>query len=281
MVLALVAVKSTCAQEKPSLLWEVTGNGLKKSSYLYGTIHLICPDHFFVNDVTKKAFEKAEQLVLELDVSDPDEIAQMAKVIFLPEGETLSSYMDEESKELVDAFLKSKVGIGLSAIDNFKPVAINSMIMPSLLACVGNEQPASYERTFMQMAKEQEMELVPLEKVKEQMDVFDKLPNEIQAKEIVETIKDPAKYKEEWDQMVNAYKAQDVDKVYQLFTETVEDQDYTDRLVTDRNKNWIPDIEKLAKDKSSFIAVGAAHLGGPEGVIKLLRKKGYRVKPVY
>lgn len=83
-VILLVFGVKTQAQTSPklenSLLWEVSGNGLSKPSYLYGTIHMICSSDYFLTDKTKKALESAEKLVLEINFSDPKEMSQMQQL---------------------------------------------------------------------------------------------------------------------------------------------------------------------------------------------------------
>jgi uncharacterized protein YbaP (TraB family) len=81
--------------------------------------------------------------------------------------------------------------------------------------------------------------------------------------------------------MIAAYKSQDVEKLYLGAVEDEKsDPDFQKKLLDDRNTAWIPKIEAFVKDKPTFIAVGAGHLGGKNGVIQLLRAKGYDVKAI-
>jgi uncharacterized protein len=85
---------------------------------------------------------------------------------------------------------------------------------------------------------------------------------------------------EEFKKLVAIYKQQDVEGLFKLTTASPELMDAQNDLLVKRNNNWIPVMQKNMEAKACFFAVGAAHLGGDIGVINLLRKQGYTVKPV-
>ena len=122
-----------------------------------------------------------------------------------------------------------------------------------------------------------------LETIEEQMAVFDNIPYQEQMDDLLRTAKNGLEEdKAEFDKMQEVYKTKDLNKIMKFMAET-ENKMYGNNasvLLTDRNKNWIPKIEAIAKEKATFFGVGAAHLGGKEGVIMLLRKKGYKVEAV-
>ena len=133
----------------------------------------------------------------------------------------------------------------------------------------------------MKMAKEQGKEIIGVETLEEQLAVFDKIPYKKQAELLVQGITDIDKSKKEFAQMIAAYKKQDLDGFEKIFKESEQGLDeFADVLLLQRNKSWIPVIEREAKEKPTFFAVGAGHLGGKQGVIQLLRQQGYTVKPV-
>ncbi|MNS29687.1 TraB family protein [compost metagenome] len=140
----------------------------------------------------------------------------------------------------------------------------------------------SYEMNFVKMAKEQQKEVLGLETVKEQMNILELMPVKQQADELLKSVKEYASYKIYFQQLIDAYKAHDPDKIYQLSTEgefasTARDNEI---LINSRNKRWVAKIVKIVAEKPTFFAVGIGHLGGPQGVIALLRKRGYSVEPV-
>ena len=130
------------------------------------------------------------------------------------------------------------------------------------------------------MAKEQNKEIYGLETVEDQMQVFEDIPYESQLDDIIEMLQDGDATQEYYDQMIDTYKAEDLNALIKMLNEYYENPEEAKILLDNRNIKWIPKIGEYAKDKSTFFAVGAGHLPGDNGVIKLLKKAGYKVKPV-
>jgi hypothetical protein len=260
-----------------SLLWKISGNGLEKPSYLFGTMHVVCEINF--DDDIIKALDETSQLYLEIDMDDPKLQATMMKGMMMKDGVTLSSLITEEDAIIVNDFLKTNIGTSLKFVDKFKPFMISSMFIPKLLDC----PMKSIEMELVKMSKEQQEEIFGLESVEDQILVFDKIPYKIQAEELVKTAKDNmTSEKAEIKKMLAIYEDEDIEGMLEIMNESenIISSEFDDLLLNDRNSNWIPIIEKVSKDKPTFYAVGAGHLGGEKGVIKLLRKKGYHVEAV-
>ena len=123
-----------------------------------------------------------------------------------------------------------------------------------------------------------------METVGEQLAVFDAIPYQEQMNELVITAKDNMQRdKTELTEMMAIYKSENVEAMV-TFTEKSPNamtSKYGDVLLKNRNQNWISRITTIAKNKPTFFGVGAAHLGGKEGVIALLRKAGFTVEAVY
>lgn len=264
------------AQNK-SLLWEISGNGLSKPSYLYGTIHLICPSDYFLTDSTKAAFAKTDQVYLELDMDDPSMMSKMMKTAMFTDGKKLKDYLSADDYTLLNDFFKQKMGMGLDQMNGMKPFTVMSMLYMTLLSC----QPQSYELVFTQMASNAKKEMLGLETVEFQMGVFDQIPYEKQAALLADMVRKKEESAKEFGQMVALYKAQDVEGLLKVMDNSEWDfNGYEDILLANRNAAWIPIMEKAMQTKPTFFAVGAGHLGGEKGVLSLLKKQGFRVRPV-
>jgi uncharacterized protein YbaP (TraB family) len=141
----------------------------------------------------------------------------------------------------------------------------------------------SYEQALVEVAKKEKDPVWGLETVAEQMAVFDAIPYKVQMSELVKTAKDNmVKDKKELADMIAIYNKKDLNALLD-FTAKSDNHlmsAYNDILLNQRNRNWIPKIEKMAKAKPTFFGVGAAHLAGDNGVIMLLREKGYKVEAV-
>ncbi|WP_322550777.1 TraB/GumN family protein [Flavobacterium psychraquaticum] len=266
------------AQElEKSLLWKISGKGLKSPSYLFGTIHATCDATLDAN--TLKALDETEQLFLEIDMDDEAMPMQMMKYMKMNDDEKLSTLLSAEDFEIVDVFLKENIKMSAKMFDTFKPFMVSAMLMPKLLDC----KYASVESELMRVTKEQNEEVYGLEKVEEQMKVFDAIPYQTQADELLKTAKNGLeKDKIEFQKIMDSYNSKDIEGMLKMMDDSDNKitADNKDVLLNNRNKNWIPIIIKTAKEMPTFFGVGAGHLAGDEGVIKLLRKKGYKVEAV-
>lgn len=274
--LTIILSIGSYAQEK-SLLWQISGNGLSKPSYLFGTIHLICPTDYFMSDATKAAFEKTEQVYLELDMDDPSLMTKMMQTSMFTDGKKLKDYLKTEDYTLLNDYFKQKMGMGLDQINGMKPFTVMSMLYMTLLSC----QPQSYELVFTQMATNAKKEMLGLETVEFQMGVFDQIPYEKQAGMLADMVRKKEESIKEFSEMVALYKQQDIEQLLKLMDESEWDfNGYEDLLLANRNTTWIPVMQKAMQTKPTFFAVGAGHLGGEKGVLSLLKKQGYVVKAV-
>ena len=272
-----ISLFSNAQELEKSLLWKISGNGLKKPSYLFGTIHLTCDTSLDAN--TLNALETTEQLYLELDMDDKSIQMKLMKLMMMKDGAKLSTLLSPEDFKILDEFMKKNLNMSAKLFDSFKPFMISSMLFPKMLDC----KSQSVESELMKITKEQNEEIFGLEKAEDQMKVFDEISYQDQADELLKTVKDNLeKDKKEFQEMITIYQNKDIEGMLKMMSDsdnkiTSENQDI---LLNDRNKKWIPIMVKIMKDKPTFFGVGAAHLAGENGVIKLLRKKGYKVEAV-
>lgn len=273
----LFGISSAQTNEK-SLLWKISGNGLKHHSYLYGTIHVTCDAT--LPEKVKNALDKTDQLCLELDMDDTNMQTEMMSGMMMKNGVTMQSLASKEDFEIVDAFLTKNLGFSAKMLNTLKPFMVSAMLYPKMISC----EMQSVEGELMKFAKEQKEETIGLETVTEQLNVFDAIPYQDQMNELVKTAKsDLDKDRNELNKMLELYKTEDVEAMY-TFTQQSENvltSQFDDELLNSRNQNWIARISKIASEKATFFGVGAAHLGGEKGVINLLRKYGFTVEPVH
>jgi uncharacterized protein YbaP (TraB family) len=260
-----------------SLLWEISGNGLQQPSYLFGTIHMICKKDFFLSDVAKEKFTSSKQIYLELDMDDPQLQVNMMRLMQLPAGESLKSKFGEKSSSKLDSFLNKEMSMRLAVFDRFKPMMLISLIAQRILSCTEME---SYEMSFVKMASQQKKELLGLERIDDQVAVFDAIPDSAEIRSIINMIGNIDEQKVEFNRMVAFYRNQDLKALYKLMIESPEMLGSQELLLDRRNQHWIPVMESAMKKSPTFFAVGAGHLPGNNGVIELLRKQGYTVNPV-
>jgi hypothetical protein len=274
--MAVVSMVNSQTSTDQSLLWEISGNGLKENSYLFGTIHMICPSDFLMDDRIKKAFGDADELIMELDMDDPEMMQKMQQSSVNPGMKNIKSIFSESEIAALNDFLTSKYGAGMDQLGILKPFVLMSMITMKMLPC---EQIENYELFFTNLATAQNKNVGGLETVEFQMALFDEIPEEVQTKEIVKMVTTQDSL-DEFEQMVKAYTAEDINQLYKVITENEMMGNFNEIMLDNRNRNWIPLMEKSMKENQVFFAVGSGHLGGENGVINLLRNQGYQVKAI-
>jgi uncharacterized protein YbaP (TraB family) len=260
-----------------TLLWRISGNGLAKNSYLFGTIHAICSDDFFFSEAAEKALSESEQLALELDMDDPMMLLQVQQSMLMPNGGHLKKLLSETDYERLNRFFKDSVKMDLNMLGMMKPMALAALVYPRLLSC----QTISYEMKLMEMAKKQKKEVIGIETVTDQLKVFDAIPLESQAKMLLEMLDKYGEQANEMQALMATYKKQDINALYEnIKKSSFGAEQFEEVLLTNRNRAWIDKITRLSNEKAVFYALGAGHLGGPNGVIALLRSKGFTIEPV-
>jgi len=271
--------QSNTIAETSGLLYKITGKDLKKPSYLFGTIHIVCPNDMFSMEKLNGYLDQTDQVIMELDMDNTAEMTAMGQGMQMADGKTLKDFLTAEQFAKVDEMFKTYMGFSAENVKQIKPFISSVMIStsPKALGCA----PDSYELSFLKTATEKKKPIEGLETVASQFAAFEKSPLEKQAKALYEMALNPQKSVDQFKQLVAAYKTQDAENLYVLIdTQMKSEKDFQGVLLDERNKDWIPKIEKAIGEKSSFIAVGGGHLGGKNGVVNLLRTKGYKVEAI-
>lgn len=267
-------VETFAQQAAKGLLWEISGNGISQPSYIFGTIHLICFDKFFLPTHTEEKFKTAQQIFLEVDMDDPQMMMKTQKLMMSADGKKLKDIMNESDYKLFSEYFKKTVGVDVGLFGAAKPMVYMSMAMMKSTGC---PMPKSYEEYFMKEAKTEKKEILGLETIEDQISIIDKAPIDQQIGWLMDMVKDTGN--DTYKEMIELYKKQDIEALTKMISEQmVGMKGMEGELLDKRNQNWIPVIEQNIKQKSTFFGVGAGHLGGEKGVLKLLQQKGYTLK---
>jgi uncharacterized protein YbaP (TraB family) len=261
-----------------SLLWEIKGKGLAKPSYLFGTFHLMCKDEILFSNKLKQKLGAADEVYFEVDLDDPAMMTEAFSILNMKNGKQLKDYLTEAEYKKLDSVLKNGSKVSLSFFNHTKPYLISSLLYTRFMKC--NEQ-SGVEMELMKLAKKENKIISGLETLSYQASIFDSIPYEKQAKELMKLVDSLDKTGAEFYRMEELYRQQDLEAIAKMLNESdFEAGDNKNLLLVNRNKNWVEQLKKRMPSKSLFIAVGAGHLPGNDGVIELLRKEGYSVKPV-
>lgn len=270
-----------------ALLWKIEGKGLTEPSYLFGTIHMIEKESFFWPQGTLAALEDAEKVAFEIDLDDMFDMgAQMGLLTkaFMADGKTLKDLYSEEDYTFVKEHFDG-MGIPMFFMEKLKPMFLTVFASGDVEFGKGfgaESNIKSYEMELYSLAQDSDKDVSGLETMEYQMSVFDSIPYEAQAEMLLETIKGSDTEDDTFKEMIEMYRNQDISRMVTFMSEVEEGgiEGYEDVLLYTRNKNWIPVMAEKMTGAQTFFAVGAGHLGGKNGVIDLLKKKGYKLTPL-
>lgn len=279
LVFSLIGEKIPLSEKvkpKTSLLWKVYGAGLSQPSFLFGTIHMIPARDFVFSRAADSVFRMCGTLVMEMDISDPTLQLKVLKAMQMDSGTTLSSLFRGAQYKRIQKKV-GKLGFTLEMFESFMPIVVQQNFI--LRHALGSDV-RSYELYLLGLAREREVEIVGLEDVQEQVQALRAIPLPDQAAMLRRSVLRPASARRGLFKLIRHYKAGNLDKLLKFSTSEKSMKNSIESLLSQRNRNWIPRLKNLMARGSVFVAVGAAHLAGPQGLIALLRKEGYTVEAI-
>lgn len=277
ILLSFFSAASCLYAQDNSLLWEISGNGLKESSYLFGTIHMIGKNDFFVRDEVDSVFSKCNQVAFEIDLDDVAQLNSMQAWLNLPEDLTLDAIIPPDQYNKIKIFFADSMGLDIKDFNTQKPFALYQQFLYGL----EKSEQESYEIYFLMKCISSQKTVVGLEPISDEFRVMDDISYEEQIRWVTEGIDSINAYRSDFKELIHAYQAEDLNKLILMLKEDpVVMGEFEDALLVQRNQKWIVEILKLTEQMPTFIAVGAMHLPGENGLISLLREKGFTVKPI-
>lgn len=279
LLLFIISALFTQAQYN-ALLWKITGNGLKKPSYLYGTMHTSDARILRQGDKALPYLEQTKQYAMELDPKESFNIAMLEKVM-MGKGYSLKKMIPEREYKLIDSLVENSTGVSLALFDNISPVFISAIVEADGSGLQKSTTGESFLDTYLsEKAAKKKKTVVGIETVDEQIGALNVLSYQEQADLLVDAVHDLEKGADTGGDMVKYYLEQNLDSIAEMDATADMPPKLYRALVTDRNKRMAERIGDMAQKQSTFAAVGALHLPGNEGVITLLREKGYTVEAV-
>jgi uncharacterized protein YbaP (TraB family) len=280
LFVALLSAGVHAQAPQKHFLWKVESpNG--NTAFLVGSIHVLTPDAYPLPAAIDKAFSESKTLVEEVDLDEMNDpmlmMTALAKAM-LADGRTLDQVVSAE----VYAEVKKRAegyGMPMAAINRMKPWLVAITLLAPTLQSSGFEPELGVDRHYFDRAKEKNMKRQGLETLAYQIDRFDQMSPKLQEDLLEATIEDLDTQVTGVKDMVRAWTSGDVATMEKLtLTAFLESPELYQRLLLERNQNWLPHVEKCLTDNAAcFIVVGAAHLIGKDGLTTLLAKKGYKV----
>jgi len=267
--------------QDPGLLWKIEDPASGKYAYLFGTVHVIPSDQYFLPAGFEAAFASAEKIYTEVDMDEMQELSGLMGImdrLFMDGDLRLSELLSESEYQLLSNHFDS-IGIPLQFFERFKP-----LFLSALTASEGNPMAfrdgrlKSYELELAEMARLQEKGLEGLETLEFQLSLFDSIPYSVQAQMLLESVR---AHQSASDEMYRWYREQEIEKLAaSVATSDASLFPYVEMMLDHRNRNWVPLIASAMRTNVCLFAVGAGHLGGKGGVLSRLREAGLRVQRV-
>ncbi len=274
----LCFTQNTKAQKAPSktLLWRISGNGMQKPSYLYGTMHLKDRRLFFFGDSVYKSIEATEGFAMELDP------IEMMDSLFTKMGETdtstlLKQLLDEKKFKRVSKKLEKKFGMPADKISRKRLIKERENWYYNVQK--KDDMKSMVDLYLYNIAHKQGKWVGGIEDVSDQFAIKDELGKDINIEDYLDDDNEEKK-KAYLKKMISMYADQDLEKL-DLWISGSQSKKSNDLLLVNRNIKMAYRMDSLAHVRTSFFAVGVAHLPGETGLINLLQTKGFSVTPVF
>lgn len=264
---------AVAVQDADPAIWVV--KDADTTIYLFGTVHVLKPGLSWFDEAVKAAFDKSDEVVLEMVEPSPAEMQGLiVSTGISPTGPTLSEKLPEANRAGLVA-VATDLGMPAAALDRFEPWLGALMASLAPLAKHGYDGESGAERAISTAAKAAGKPVIGLETPAQQLGYFDTMPEGLQVKFLVSTLNDYDKAGANLDKMVASWSAGDPDTLGKLMNEGMRETPEVGKiLLTDRNARWAEWIEtRMAKPGTVFFAVGAGHLAGNDSVQAFLAKR--------
>lgn len=291
LIVTWFSLVTVCSGEKTgstgkSCLWQVESTGTAGKSYLLGSVHLLKKEHYPLKKVIENAYEQSDVLAVEADISG-DKLAKagpmlMQKGMYTGE-ETLKANISEKTFQLVRDKLK-ELGMDIQGFQKFKPWMVAMTIEGMVLMKLGFNPNYGIDKYFLDKAAASgNKEIVELEGLGYQVKLFESFSKEENEKFLLAAVMEADQLEKEIDVMVNAWAFGDTEKMERFFVRDIQKypglKSVYKKILDDRNEKMVEKIISYFKTgKKYFIVVGAAHMVGKNGLVMLLKEKGFKVE---
>lgn len=271
------------------LLWKVSGNGLDKPSYIFGTHHvapLSMKDSIAgMTEAMNGTSQVYGELVME-DMMKPEMLMKMQQAMMLPTDTTLKSLFTQAQYDSIASVVKENIGMELAMFDKLKPAALNAQlaVVLSVKALKGYNPQEQLDTWFQTQAKQAGKKVGGLETMESQINIlYNSQSLKRQAQQLYCSATHIDYGIDMTRRLAEAYLNQDLDKLLEITEEKMGNAcdstpEEEEALIYGRNANWAKQMPGIMKQASTLFVVGAGHLPGEQGVLKLLEKQGYTVE---
>jgi len=281
IAVALVIASGASGQTRGrSFLWKVQSGA--NVMYLAGSVHALTADAYPLNPAYQRAFDASGALVEEINLAEADPLngglGLLAKGMY-QDGRTFNGAVSRDTLAMVEKKLKN-TPLAIELIEPMKPWMVMLMLEALGAQTAGLDPQLGLDKHFYDLANEKGKQVIGLETAESQMDRFDKMPERMQEQMLRSELEEMETEQSSLRSILTAWQNGDAATIEKMLLGSFSDNPAAyNSLITERNRNWMPQLETcLRRPSPCFVVVGAAHVVGPQGLLAMLQQRGYKVE---
>jgi len=276
----IVLCSPTLKAQETSILWEISGNGITKPSYLFGSLKFIGEKEYYLPKEATQNILHSDLFAIE-DQVDHHAQHELNKALHFPKGESLATHLSAEDYKKVADFFESEFKIPRKQFDSnyakLKPLA-TSILMTRLAL---GETVKFYDIELLRYAKKNKLKTFSLEAVDREAQALNSFSITDQSAALLHSVNNFDQQKEEYRKLMQDYPQGNLEEIFKYTLHAFENNEqFVEEFYFKRNEEWLPKIERMVKENVAFISVGVSHLEGSRGLLTLLQSKGYTLSPI-
>ena len=259
---------------KQTFLWQLFPPNNAPRSFILGTMHVKDARVFVMQHHLIELIREAELYAAETNLHDLNGQEDFLTML-IPDGRTIKEYYTDKQYSKMQKVLQKAFGVDIEQYLRFRPFFISSMVDQAILS---KDMPYSLDESLWRYADEQGKEMTGVESYADQLNIMNKIPVEVQARQLLSLSKKFSAHRKEILKLTELYVNGDIKQLHRSARKGM--GNLRKMLLWERNYRMADRIDALIREQSSFCAIGAGHLWGKKGVLKLLKDKGVKMEPI-
>ena len=261
-----------------NVFFKVTHQQLDQTAYVLGTMHLLCKDSFEMPETVYQALANSDQLIVEVDLTNSSELEAAKSAMFQQPSNYLQLHLNNKEYRQLEQQTQQQLGRPLSSLAPLRPLIISSLFLADYLPC--ESETFSVDEAVIQHAVSNNKLVVGLESAKWQLELFDQVDLSEQVSALYELVTEKEVAQHELINMADTYLSGNGKKLHEIMVAQDDFLGAAALFLDQRNQTWAQKLPQMLANKPSFIAVGAGHLYGEQGLLTLLIAQGYEITPI-